>query len=98
MARVLIPFRDRITWVAYRAGDEYVGTPERVRTLSEGGFVQDGTTTHSDEENAAALVTEPQTGNLDALTVTELRALCAERGIAAPSRATKATLIDLLRG
>ena len=98
MARVLIPFRDRFTWVAYNVGDEYEGTPERVRTLSEGGFVQDGTNTHADGENAAVHVTEPQTGNLDALTVSELRALCAERGIAVPSRATKATLIGLLRG
>ena len=98
MARVLIPFRDRFTWVAYRAGDEYVGTPERIRTLSKGGFVQNGTTTHSDGENAAVSNLDTAESNLDALTVSELRALCAERGIAVPSRATKATLIGLLRG
>lgn len=98
MARVLIPFRDRFTWVAYNVGDEYEGTPERVRTLSEGGFVQDGTNTHADGENAAVSNLDAAESNLDALTVSELRALCAERGIAVPSRATKATLIGLLRG
>jgi len=97
MARVRIPFRDRFTWVAYNVGDEYEGTPERVRTLSEGGFVQDGTNTHADEENATGVHLDAAESNLDALTVSELRALCAELGIAVPSRATKATLIGLLR-
>jgi hypothetical protein len=74
------------------------GAPERLQSLSEGGFVQYGANTHADGENAPVLATEAQTGNLDALTVTELRALCAERGVVAPSRATKARLLELLGG
>lgn len=42
--------------------------------------------------------TAPETGDLSALTVKQLRALCAERGIDAPSRATKTRLIELLGG
>lgn len=98
MAKVIVPFRDRHTWVAYRVGDDYDGTPERLRQLSEGGFVQDGTNTHADVESASDGVTVAQTGNLDALTVTELRALAKERGIAVPSKATKARLLELLGG
>jgi hypothetical protein len=93
-----VPFRDRFTWVVYAVGDDYDGTPERLRQLSDGGFVQDGANTHADVENATDGVTAAQTGNLDALTVTELRALAKERGIEPPKRATKDALIELLRG
>lgn len=41
---------------------------------------------------------EPEPVNLSALTVAALRALCGERGIEAPKRATKAQLIALLEG
>ena len=98
MAKVIVPFRDRHTWVAYRVGDDYDGTPERLRQLSEGGFVQYGTNTHADGESATDGVIGAQTGNLDALTVTELRALAKERGIAVPSKATKRALVELLEG
>jgi hypothetical protein len=96
MAKVIVPFRDRHTWVAYRIGDDYDGTPERLQRLSEGGFVQYGVNTHSDGENASGGNLGIAESNLDALTVAELRTLCAERGIAAPSRATKAHLLELL--
>ena len=98
MAKVIVPFRDRHTWVAYRVGDDYDGTPERLRQLSEGGFVQYGINTHADGESAADGGTAAQTGNLDALTVTELKALAKERGIAVPSKATKRALLELLGG
>jgi hypothetical protein len=79
-------------------GDDYDGTPERLRQLSDGGFVQYGSNTHADGESATDGVTVAQTGNLDALTVTELRALAKERGIAVPSKATKRALVELLEG
>jgi hypothetical protein len=41
---------------------------------------------------------EPEPVNLSALTVATLRALCGERGIEAPKRATKAQLLELLEG
>ena len=42
----------------------------------------------------------PDTGTVDpaSLTVAELRALCHERGLDVPSKATKARLVDLLNG
>jgi hypothetical protein len=40
MAKVIKPFRDRITWVAYDAGDEYDGTPERIAELAAAGIVE----------------------------------------------------------
>ena len=40
----------------------------------------------------------PETVDFSALTVATLRALCEERGIEAPKRATKAQLIELLGG
>lgn len=40
MARVLVGFRDRDTWVPYAAGDEYRGSPERVAELAAAGYVE----------------------------------------------------------
>ena len=40
MAKVIVPFRDRETWVAYDAGDEYDGPPERVDELASAGIVE----------------------------------------------------------
>lgn len=41
---------------------------------------------------------EPPTADLAAMTVAQLRAMCAERGVDAPKRATKAQLIRLIEG
>lgn len=40
MAKVIEPFRDRETWVAYDVGDEYDGPPERVDELASLGIVE----------------------------------------------------------
>ena len=98
MARVLVPFRDRETWVAYRPGDDYAGTPERLRELERAGIVQSGLVVGEDEKVLAESTTEAQRGNLDGLSVAELRALAAERGIAVPKRASKARLVEMVGG
>jgi hypothetical protein len=98
MAKVIAPFRDRLTWVAYRAGDEYDGPPERLRALFEGGFVENGLDIVCDEKTPESVSSEPLKGNLDALTVTQLKALAKERGLAVPSRATKKQLVEILGG
>ncbi len=96
MAKVIAPFRDRHTWVAYRVGDDYDGPPERVRTLQDGGFLQSGLDIVCDEKTPESVSPEPLRGNLDALTVTQLKALAMERGLAVPSRATKKQLVEIL--
>ena len=96
MAKVIVPFRDRHTWVAYRVGDDYEGAPERVRALQEGGFLQSGLDIVCDEKTPEIVSPEPLSGNLDALTVTQLKALAKERGLAVPSRATKKQLVEIL--
>lgn len=85
MARVLVTFRDRVTWRVWHVGDEYDGAPSRVRELTDGGFLQD------------VADAEPSTGvALEAMTVAELRALAAERGVKVASKATKKRLIEIL--
>ena len=96
MAKVIIPFRDRETWVAYKVGDEYDGTPERVQKLSEGGFVQSGLVAHGADENGSDGSTADSNGNLDGLSVAELRQIAKERGIDVPKRATKDKLLEIL--
>jgi hypothetical protein len=98
MAKVIVPFRDRVTWVAYRVGDDYDGPPERVRTLQDGGFLQSGLDIVCDEKTPENVSPELLKGNLDALTVTQLKALAKERGLAVPSRATKKQLVEILGG
>lgn len=39
---------------------------------------------------------QPEPVDLSGMTVAQLRALCAERGVDAPKRATKAQLVQLL--
>lgn len=64
-----------------------------------------GVAIHASDEAAPALlangwarVTEhdPEPVDLSALTVATLRALCEDRGISAPKKATKAQLVALL--
>lgn len=99
MARVLKPFRDRETWMAYAVGDDWNGTPERLRTLCDGGYVETGLVANECGENAADAPTAAQKAIPDysAMTNEQLRALCAERGVEAPRRATKARLLSLLK-
>ena len=95
MAIVIRTFRDRVTWRRYAPGDEYDGDARRVAELAGNGFLS-----ISDEIGPERTLQE-QTDALPALgdmTCAELRALCSERGIMTPKRATKAQLITLLDG
>lgn len=63
-----------------------------------------GCVVHASDEAAPALMANgwtraipaPEHVDLTALTVAQLRELCAGRGVDAPKRATKAQLIELL--
>lgn len=96
MAKVLVKFRDKETWRLYDVGDEWEGTEERLKELSEGGYIQSGLVAHDGEENGSDGITEDSNGNLDGLTVAELRNLADERGILLPKRAAKAKLLEIL--
>lgn len=98
MARVLVEFRDRETWRVWHVGDEWEGPPERLETLCEGGYVQSGANAHGDGENAQNSASDKPEGQLDGMTVAELRALAAERGIKVASKATKRQLLEILGG
>jgi hypothetical protein len=96
MASVLMPFRDRLTWVAYRVGDSYDGTPERIRELVSAGYVQSGLIAQGEVKDGSESATVDFTGNLDELTVQQLRELAEARGIEVPRRARKSDLISIL--
>ena len=96
MAKVLLPFRDRETWRAYAVGDEYDGTPERLETLIQGGYVQSGLIAHDTEENGSGNGSGLLNGNLAGMTVAQLREMAESRGIDVPRRATKVRLLEIL--
>ena len=81
-ARVDTAFRDRESWRAYAVGEEYEGDEARVSELVSQGCLSVG---------APAEGVDPM-----ALTVAELKALCDERGLDYPKKATKAQLLALL--
>ena len=81
-AIVAAPFRDRATWRAYVAGEEYTGTDARISELAAAGLVEASGADGGED--------------LSALTVARLRALCDERCVEYPRKATKAQLIALL--
>ena len=83
MATVIKSFRDRVTWRRYGPGDEYSADAQREAELVEIGLIA----------VEADVLPAP---DLSAMTCAELRALCAERGVTAPKRATKAQLVALL--
>ena len=96
MVRVVTPFRDRETWRTYAVGDEYVGTPERIRELVMGGYVDSGLVAQGATENVSDSPTVGESGNLYGMTVDDLRKLAEERGVNVPKRATKARLLEIL--
>lgn len=98
MAIVLIPFRDRETWRVYAVGDEWHGTPERLRELCEGGFVQSGLIAHEAEENVPHGRSDVSNGVLADMTIAQLREVAESRGIDVPKRISKSRLIDLVGG
>ena len=96
MAKVIATFRDRLTWRLYGVGDEYEGTPERVRALQEGGFVESGPNVRDADETVQSGMATALKDGLDTLSVAELRALAKERGLAVPSRVSKKRLVEML--
>jgi len=96
MAKVLIRFRDQETMELYDVGDEYEGTPERVQTLSEGGYVQSGLVAHDGRENGSDGRTGIAESILGDKTVAELRQIAESRGVEVPRRAKKAELLEIL--
>ena len=89
MANVIQPFRDRLTWVAYAPGDEYAGDPARVSELAALGLVEA-------PGGARPEAGAGEAGDYRDMTVSQLRALCAERGVEVPRKATKAQLVGIL--
>ncbi len=98
MAIVLIPFRDLETWRAYAVGDEWTGTPERLRTLCEGGYVRDGLIAHDADENAPDERTGASNDVLADMTMAQLRELAESRGIDVPKRVSKTRLLAMVGG
>jgi hypothetical protein len=98
MAVVLTPFRDRETWAAYAVGDEWHGTPERLRELCEGGFVQSGLIAHDADENAPDERTGASNDVLADMTIAQLRELAESRGMEVPKRVSKSRLLTILGG
>lgn len=96
MARVLIRFRDIETWRLYDVGDDWEGSPERAETLSEGGYIQSGLIAHGVGENGSGNGSGPSNGELDGMTVAQLREVAESRDIDVPKRATKARILELL--
>ena len=96
MAKVLVRFRDVETMSLYDVGDEWEGTPERFKALSEGGYVQSGLVAHDGRENGSVGRTDPLELISSDMTVAELREIAESRGIELPKRATKAKLLGIL--
>ena len=69
---------------------------ERLYTPNEGLCDQKRLITHDDAENVSDGGTGAHSGNLDGLTVAQLREIAESRGIDVPKRATKARLLELL--
>lgn len=96
MAKVLVRFRDVETMRLYDVGDEWEGTPERFKALSEGGYVQSGLVAHDCRENGSVGRIDPAESISSDMTVAELREIAESRGIELPKRATKAKLLGIL--
>lgn len=85
--RTLRPFYDLVAHRDRKAGDVFDATGERAAQIAGKlpGYVE-------------VIEERPQEVDYSALKVAELRAICSERGIEVPSKATKATIIELLEG
>lgn len=86
-ARVIKSFKHTNTGKVWFDGDTFKGSAGAAAQLAEMGFLDfDG---HAPEAEGTDYAT---------LTVAELRAICAERGVEAPPKAKKAELIAAIRG
>ena len=83
--RTLRPFYDLVAHRDRKAGDVFDATGERAAQIADRlpGYVE---------------IVGTEAPDYSAMRVAELRALCADRGIEVPSKATKATIIELLEG
>ena len=89
--RTLRPFFDLVARLDRRPGDEFEATEARYDHIAERlpGYVE------AIESRPEPEVEAP---DYSAMKVAELKALCAERGLDVPSKATKAQLIEILEG
>lgn len=88
-ALVISSFHHTNTGVTWYAGQVFHGDACDARQLADLGYLKlPGT----------QAVAAPEGPAYAAMTVSELRALCADRGIDVPSRARKADLVALLEG
>lgn len=85
-ARVIKSFKHTNTGIVWFEGDLFKGTDDAAAQLAEMGYLDFGGKPRPPEPELATL------------TVSELRALCAERGVDAPPRARKADLVAALNG
>ena len=101
VVKVLRGFYDRMARCDREAGDVFETTEGRATQIASRipGFVEIAPVEEAPVEVPAEQVEEPaEQVDLSSLKVAELKALCAERGIEVPSKATKAVLIGLLEG
>lgn len=91
---VIRPFWDRMARRDRRAGEVFEATEGRASQIAATlpGYVTWGT-----EAELVADETSDEPG-LDSMTVAQLRALAAERGIELPKGAKKAQIIETIRG
>lgn len=87
-ARVIRAFFHADTGRLWRVGDTFRGEDAAARQLAERGYLDLG--------GGAVAAPASDAADLASLTVSELRALCAERGIDVPKRARKAELVAAL--
>lgn len=87
--RVLRPFRDLKAHVNREAGDTFEATGERAAYIDAAlpGYV----------EVMAAAADRAAAADLSGMTVSQLRALASERGVALPKGARKADIIEALK-
>lgn len=91
-ARVIRAYIDRIDGSVHYPNTTVELTEGRAAELSGKGFVE------ADEEPTGATEDAGDEPDLGAMTTAQLRDLIAERGGAAPKRATKAQLLSIARG
>ena len=89
--RTLRPFFDLVARKDRRPGDEFEATEARYEHIAKKlpGYVE---LAEPDSQ------VEAEAHDHSAMKVSELRALCAKRGIDVPAKATKAQIIELLEG
>lgn len=92
MAAIVIKaFKHANTGRIWRAGAAFEGTDEQARELARRGYVR------IDPEPEAEPEGEPEGKDPEDMTIAQLKALCDEYGIPAPSRAKKENLVAAVK-